>query len=390
MKQNKRKICVVTSSRADYGLLAPLLKEIDSDNELELQLVVTGSHLSKRFGLTYKEIEKDGFKITKKIPILEFNDTPEGIVKTMGLVSNKFAKAFKELSSDMVLVLGDRFEMLNVVSSALIFCIPVVHLNGGELTEGAFDDAIRHAMTKMSHIHLVATEEYRKRVLQMGEQPKYVFNVGEVGLQNTITTKFLSKKELETDLKIKFNKKNLLVTYHPVTLESSNVSQQFNSLLKALDTCKDTTIIFTKCNADTNGSIINKMIDNYTKTRRNVYSFVSLGQLRYLSLMSSVDAVVGNSSSGIVEAPSFKVATINIGNRQKGRVQATSVINCEPCYVEIRRALDIVYSSSFKNKLKTVVNPYFKKNSPKLAKDIIKKISLNGIIKKSFYNLGFK
>ncbi len=387
MKINKRKVCVVTSSRADYGLLAPLLYEIKKDKGLELQLVVTGSHLSPKFGSTYSEIEKDGFKITKRIPILKFNDTPEGVVKAMGLVSTGFAEAFKELHPDLVLLMGDRFEMLNVVSAALIFCIPVVHLHGGEVTEGAFDDSIRHAITIMSHIHLVTTETYRKRVIQMGERPGSVFNVGEVGLDDLDKTKLLSKKALESTLKIKLSKRNLLVTFHPATLESKKAGFQFKQILKALDGLKDTTIIFTKTNADTNGSVINKMIDAYVKNRSNAHSFVSLGRYRYLSVMKYVDAVVGNSSSGIVEAPQMKIGTINVGNRQKGRVMANSIINCSADYSSIQVALRNLYQPGFIRKTKQMVSPYYKKHSTKLIKNIIKNLVLKDIIKKKFFDL---
>jgi GDP/UDP-N,N'-diacetylbacillosamine 2-epimerase (hydrolysing) len=386
----KRKICVVTGTRAEYGLLYWLMKEIEADKDLELQLIVTGMHLSPEFGLTYKEIEKE-FKIDKKIEMLLSSDTPIGISKSMGLAQISFAEAYAELKPDIVIVLGDRYEILSTVSAALISRIPIAHLNGGELTEGVIDDSIRHAITKMSHIHFTAIEEYRKRVIQLGERPIRVFNVGEAGLDNIKRLKLLSKEEFEKSINFKLNKKNILVTFHPVTLENNTAGEQVRELLNAIDELKDTNIIFTKANSDTDGRIINKMIDEYVlKNKHKAIAFTSLGQLRYLSAMQYVDAVVGNSSSGIVEAPSFKIGTINIGDRQKGRIRAESVIDCEPRKDSILKAFEKLYSKEFQEKLKNVKNPYGDGNSSKKIKEILKRINLDSILKKSFYDIDFK
>ncbi|MCA9409294.1 MAG: UDP-N-acetylglucosamine 2-epimerase (hydrolyzing), partial [Candidatus Omnitrophica bacterium] len=316
----KRKICVITGSRAEYGLLQPLLEELKKNKEFQLQIVVTGMHLSKAHGLTFKVIEKDNFRITKKVNIQLTADTSLGITRSMGYAVSRFGDAFVELNPDLIICLGDRYEIFSAVASALIHCIPVAHISGGELTEGAFDDALRHSITKMSHIHFTATEEYRNRVIQLGEQPNSVYNVGALGLDNIYRLKLLSKAELEKQLKFQFKKRNLLVTFHPVTLEKESVKQQFQNLLKALDSFEETQIIFTKANADTNGSLINMMIEQYCKKKLfKAVWFTSLGQLRYLSVLRYVDAMIGNSSSGMVEAPSFQIPTVNIGDRQKGR-----------------------------------------------------------------------
>ena len=387
----KRKICIITGTRAEYGLLFPLLKEISNDSSLKLQIIVTGMHLSTEFGLTYKEIENDGFKIDNKIKILSSSDTPVAILKSMGLAQNGFAEAYQELKPDIIVVLGDRFEIFSSVTAAMISLIPVGHLHGGETTEGAFDESIRHSITKMSHLHFTATEEYKKRVIQLGEDPKRVFNVGAIGLDNIKNLKLLSKKELEKDLNVKFNEYNLLVTFHPVTLEDNTSQVQFHALLNAIDKLNDHFIVFTKANADTHGRVINNMIDKYVnKNPHRSKFFTSLGQLKYLSMMRYVNAVVGNSSSGIIEAPSFKIGTINIGDRQKGRIRAESVIDCKPEGNSIKRALNRLYSKDFQNRLKSIKNPYEGGNSAKKIKEILKNYDLNNILKKEFYNLHTK
>lgn len=384
----KRKICVITGSRADYGLLKPLIEEIANDIDLELQLVVTGMHLSKEFGLTYQGIEKDGFCIEEKIGISLSSDTPVGISKSMGFALTGLAKAYERLKPDIIVVLGDRFEILSAVTAALVARIPVAHINGGELTEGVFDDAMRHSITKMSHLHFTSTEEYRKRVIQLGEPPKRVFNVGEIGLDNIKRLELLSRRALEEELSFKFNKHNLLVTFHPVTLENNTSKEQFSNLLGALDELEDTNIIFTKANADTGGKIINKMIDKYlVNNSYKAIAFVSMGQPRYLSTLQFVDAVVGNSSSGIVEAPSFKIGTINIGDRQRGRIRAKSVIDCVPKKRAIRQAFKKVYSKNFQRGLKNIKNPYGNGNSAVKVARILKDYSLKDIIKKKFYDI---
>lgn len=384
-----RKICVVTGTRAEYGLLYWLMKEIESDKDLNLQIIVTGTHLSPEFGLTFKEIEKD-FNINKKIEMLLSSDTPIGISKSMGLALISFSEAYEELNPDLLVVLGDRYEILCAVSAAMISKIPIAHLSGGETTEGAFDEAIRHSLTKMSHLHFTATEEYQKRVIQLGENPKSVFNVGGLGIDNIKRLQLLSKEEFEKSINFKLNKKNILVTYHPVTLEKSTSQIQFQTLLNALDKLEDTNIIFTKANSDTDGRIINKMITEYVmqNTSKSV-EFSSLGQLRYLSALQYIDAVVGNSSSGLAEAPSFKIGTINVGERQKGRIKAKSVLDTKADEEDILNAFKKLYSDDFKTLLKTVENPYGNGGASEKIKNIIKNINLENILKKTFFDLEY-
>lgn len=384
---NKRKICVVTGTRAEYGLLFWLMKEIENDPDLELQIIATGMHLSPEFGLTYKEIEKD-FTITKKIEMLLSSDSSIGISKSMGLAQISFAEAYEELKPDIVVVLGDRYEIFSAASAAMIARIPIAHLHGGETTEGAFDESIRHSITKMSHLHFTAAEEYKYRVIQLGEQPNRVFNVGGMGIENIKRLKLLSKEELEESIDFKLNNKNLLITFHPVTLENATAKKQFQELLDAIDTLENTNIIFTKANSDTDGRVINQMIDEYVgKNSHKSVGFTSLGQLRYLSALQFVDAIVGNSSSGLTEAPSFKIGTVNIGDRQKGRLKATSVIDCDPEKKSIGNALNRLYSSEFQESLKNVKNPYGTGMASLKIIDIIKKTDISNIIKKSFYDL---
>lgn len=383
----KRKICVVTGTRAEYGLLYWLMKEIESTDELELQIIATGMHLSPEFGLTYKEIEKD-FKIDKKIEMLLSSDTSIGISKSMGLSQISFADAFEDLKPDIIVVLGDRYEIFSAVSTAMISRIPIAHLHGGETTEGAFDEAIRHSITKMSHLHFTATEEYKNRVIQLGEQPNRVFNVGGMGIENIKRLKLLSRDEFEKSIEFKLNKKNILVTFHPVTLEDSTAKEQFQEVLNAIDELEDTNIIFTKANSDTDGRIINQMIDEYvSKNSKKSTGFTSLGQLRYLSALQYVDAVVGNSSSGLAEAPSFKIGTINIGDRQKGRIKAKSVIDSEANKTSILKSFSKLYSKEFQELLKESENPYGDGIASRKIIEIIKNEDLKNILKKSFYDL---
>ncbi len=382
-----KKVCVVTGTRAEYGLLYWLLKEIQNDKEFELQLIVTGMHLSPEFGLTYKEIEKE-FKINKKTEMLLSSDTPVGISKSMGLAQISFAEAYDELKPDILVVLGDRYEIFSAVSAAMIAQVPIAHLHGGETTEGAFDESIRHSITKMSHLHFTATNEYKNRVIQLGEHPSRVFNVGGLGIENIKKLKLLTKEEFEKSIDFKLNKKNILVTFHPVTLEKSTAQEQFQELLNAIDELEDTNIIFTKANSDTDGRVINQMIDEYVaKNSHKSIGFTSLGQLRYLSALQYVDAMVGNSSSGLAEAPSFKIATINIGDRQKGRIKVDSVIDCEPVKLSISKAFEKLYTQEFQDILQTTRNPYGEGCASKKIIEEIKKIDLDNILKKSFYNL---
>lgn len=382
-----KKICVVTGTRAEYGLLYWLLKEIEADKDLELQLIATGMHLSPEFGLTYQTIEKE-FKINKKIEMLLSSDTSVGISKSMGLAQISFAESYDELKPDILVVLGDRYEIFSATSAAMIAKIPIAHLHGGEATEGAFDESIRHSITKMSHLHFTATNEYKNRVIQLGEHPSRVFNVGGMGIENIKRLKLLSKDEFEKSIEFKLNSKNILVTFHPVTLENSTAKEQFQQLLDAIDELEDTNIIFTKANSDTDGRVINQMIDEYvTKNSHKSIVFTSLGQLRYLSALQYVDAVVGNSSSGLAEAPSFKIGTINIGDRQKGRIKASSVIDCEPNKDSILKSFEKLYSKEFQNSLINVKNPYGDGCASKRIVEILKNVDLKNILKKSFYDL---
>lgn len=384
---NKRKICVVTGTRAEYGLLYWTMKEIEADKALELQIIATGMHLSPEFGLTYKEIEKD-FNINKKIEIILSSDTPVGITKSMGLAQISFADAYVDLKPDIILVLGDRYEIFSAVSAAMIAKIPIAHLSGGEKTEGAFDEAIRHSITKMSQLHFTATEEYKNRVIQLGENPNKVFNVGGMGVENIKKLKLYSKKEFEQSIGLKLNKKNILITFHPVTLEARTSKKQFQEILSVVDGLKDTNIIFTKANSDTDGRIINQMIDDYVaKNDHKSRGFNSLGQLRYLSALKHVDAIVGNSSSGLSETPSFKIGAINIGDRQKGRIKASNVIDCLPNQESIKSAFETLYSKEFQLSLKDCINPFGEGNSSKIVVEVLKKEKLKNILKKTFVDL---
>ncbi|MBF0238886.1 MAG: UDP-N-acetylglucosamine 2-epimerase (hydrolyzing) [SAR324 cluster bacterium] len=384
----KRKIAVVTGSRAEYGLLYWLMKEIQEDPDLELQVVVTGMHLSPEFGLTWKEIEKDGFPIHKKVEMLFSSDTSVGVTKSIGVAIIGFADVWDALKSDIIVVLGDRFEIFAAASAAMITKIPIAHLHGGETTEGAFDESIRHAVTKMSHLHFVATQSYRKRVIQLGESPDRVFNVGGLGIDNIQRLKLLSRDALEQSIGFKLGTRNLLITFHPVTLENQTSAGQMNELLEALSEQKETHLIFTKPNADTDGRIISSMIDQYTAEHpQTSISFTSLGQLRYLSALQFMDAVIGNSSSGLCEAPSFRIGTINIGDRQKGRIKAESVIDCVPQKFQILKAMEQLFSPKFQTKLKSVHNPYGEGGASTQIKTILKSFPLVGILKKSFHDL---
>jgi GDP/UDP-N,N'-diacetylbacillosamine 2-epimerase (hydrolysing) len=386
----RRKICVVTGSRAEYGLLYWLLKEIQADKDLELQLIATGMHLSPEFGLTYRFIEKDGFSIDEKIELLLSSDSEIGISKSIGLGMISFSEAYARLKPDLLVVLGDRFELLAAVAAGMVARIPIAHIHGGETTVGNIDEAIRHSITKMSHLHFTSAEAYRKRVIQLGEDPGRVFNVGAIGLDNLNKLKLSGRRELEDRLKFKFGKKNILVTFHPVTLEKSTAEEQFKELLAAVDELKDTKIIFTKPNADTDGRVIIRLIDDYVVQRKTkAVSFVSMGQRFYLSALRYIDAMVGNSSSGIIEMPSFKKGTINIGDRQKGRLKAGSVIDCEPKRASIREAFTKLYSPEFQNKLKTTKNPYGSGGASEKIKKVLKSHPLEGILKKSFYDIDF-
>jgi len=385
-----RTICIVTGTRAEYGLLYWLMKEIQEDGELQLQIIATGMHLSPEFGLTYRQIEKDGFKIDKKIEMLLSSDTPVGISKSMGLGMIGFAETYSDLKPDIVVLLGDRFEIFSAAAAAMIARIPIAHLHGGETTEGAFDEAIRHSITKMSHLHFTATEEYKNRVIQLGENPERVFNVGGLGIDNIRKLKLMSREEFEDSINFKLGSKNLLITFHPVTLEHATAGDQFQNLLNALDELQNTKFIFTKPNADTEGRLIIKMIDDYvSRNSHKAIAFVSLGQLRYLSALKFVDACIGNSSSGLAEAPTFKIGTINIGDRQRGRLKAGSVIDCEPNKESILTAIRKLYFKGFQDKVKNVKNPYGEGGATEKIKKVLKEVDLTNILKKQFYDINF-
>lgn len=382
-----KKICVVTGTRAEYGLLRWVMEGIRQSPELELQLVVTGMHLSPEFGMTVDAIEADGFMINRKVEMLLSSDTSVSVTKSMGLGMIGFADALAELKPDMLLVLGDRYEIFAAAASAMIARIPISHLHGGETTEGAFDEAIRHSITKMSHLHFVAAEEYRRRVVQLGEQPQHVFKVGGLGIDNILRLKLLSRDELESALAFKLAKRNLLVTFHPVTLEQNTSSQQMDELLAALAELKDTGLIFTMPNSDSEGRVLFRQIEAFCAQNLQARAYISLGQLRYLSCIQYVDGVVGNSSSGLAEVPSFKKGTINIGDRQQGRSRAASVIDCKPDRASISKAFERLYSTEFQKLLTTVENPYGKGGASERIIKILEDTSINGLLKKSFFNL---
>ena len=381
-----RKICVITGTRAEYGLLRRVMQGIKGDPELTLQVIATGMHLSPEFGHTFREIEKDGFKIDRKVEMLISSDTSVGIAKSMGLGLIGFADVFNELRPDLILVLGDRFEIFAAVAAALVARIPVAHLHGGEATEGLIDEAIRHSITKMSHLHFVAAEAYRQRVIQLGELPERVFLVGGLGTDNIKHLTLLDRTELEASLDFKFGQKNLLITFHPVTLEMSTAMDQMAELLAALAALKDTKLVFTMPNADTDGRSLIKMVEQFIAQHPNARAYSSLGQLRYLSCIAQVDGVVGNSSSGLAEVPSFRKGTINIGDRQRGRLQAASVINCEPCRKSIAVALERLYDINFQAGLSLVRNPYGEGGASEKIIATVKSVALDDVLKKRFYD----
>jgi GDP/UDP-N,N'-diacetylbacillosamine 2-epimerase (hydrolysing) len=382
-----RKICVVTGTRAEFGLLRWLMQEIEDSDAFTLQVIATGMHLSPEFGSTYREIEQAGFKIDAKVEMLLSADTASAVTKSMGLGLIGYADAYARMAPDIVVLLGDRFEIFAAAAAAMIAGMPIAHLHGGETTEGAFDEAIRHSITKMSHLHFVAAEDYRKRVIQLGEQPERVFLVGGLGIDAIKRTQLLDREALEASLNFKFALKNLLVTFHPVTLEGESSSQQMEELLAALDELSDTNLIFTMPNADTGGRELAGMVENFVATHSNSRVYASLGQLRYLSCMKYVDAVVGNSSSGLAEAPSMGVGTINIGDRQKGRLFASSVIHCTPTRESIRTALTKLYDPSFRSSLASTSNPYGNGGASKRVAEILNSQRFDDLLKKTFFDI---
>ena len=381
-----KKIAVFTGTRAEYGLLYWLLKDIQTDSNLDLQLLVSGTHLSPEFGCTYQQIEEDGFKIDEKIEILLSSDTAVGVAKSMGLGVLGFTDALNRLKPDGLVILGDRFEALAAAQTAMILRIPVIHLHGGEITEGAYDDAIRHAITKLSFLHCTSTGEYRNRVIQLGEQPSRVHNVGAIGLDHLLRSHFMTIDELSKSLSFALDKPFLLVTYHPVTLADEAPKSSFQELLDSLDEYPDYQIIITYPNADDGGRSIIPILENYARSNADrVLAIKSLGQMRYLSAVKHAAAVIGNSSSGIIEVPSFDVATIDIGMRQKGRLAAKSVIHCEPNKKSIVEAISVGINKKYKSDNETVCNPYGQGNASGQIITLLKNLNLNPF--KSFYDL---
>ncbi|HEY5557160.1 UDP-N-acetylglucosamine 2-epimerase [Acetobacterium sp.] len=384
----KKKICILTATRAEYGLLKSIITKFIKVAELDVRIVVTGAHLSPEFGLTYKEIERDGICIDKKIEILLSSDTPTAISKTMGLAIMGFADYFAQLEPNMLVVVGDRYETLAVCCAAMNQKIPIAHLYGGETTEGVVDECIRHAISKFSYLHFTSTEVYRRRVIQLGEQPDRVFCVGAIGIENIQNEKLLSKADLEIAIDFKLDKPYAMVTFHPVTLENSNSENQFKAILNVCEKHKDMAFVFSKANADADGRIINQMLDTYIKEHDNAVGFDSLGMIRYLSALKYCAMVIGNSSSGLIEAPSFGIPTINIGDRQKGRLQGESVINCEPIAIGIEKAIALALTKEYKNNARNAVNPYGDGNTSDKIIDKVKEFLMNEKIdlKKKFYD----
>jgi len=385
-----KRIGIMTGTRAEYGLLKSLMQEINKDNDLELYLIVSGMHLSPEFGMTYQEIEEDGFEINAKVEMLLSSDSPAGISKSIGLGVIGFADEFQRADLDMLILLGDRYEALSAAICALVMRIPIAHLHGGEVTEGAIDEGIRHSITKMSYLHFTSTEQYRNRVIQLGENPERVFYVGALGVENIKKINLMTKEELERAIHFEIDENTVVVTYHPVTLENNTVEEQFLNLLKVLDRNPKIRMIFTKANADTNGRIVNELIDKYAaQNSERACAFVSLGQKRYLSALKYCRIVIGNSSSGIIEAPSFGKPIINIGDRQKGRICADSVINCGYTQQEIQQAMETALTEEFENKASNCRNPYEKENTAANIISVIKDYLLNDKIKlkKGFYDI---
>jgi GDP/UDP-N,N'-diacetylbacillosamine 2-epimerase (hydrolysing) len=377
----------LTGTRAEYALLRPLLISLAARPSVQTQLIVTGMHLSPEFGCTVSEIEQDGFRIDRRVEMLLSSDTPAGIAKSTGVGLLGFADALADLQPDILVVLGDRFEILAAATAALFARIPIAHLHGGEITEGAVDDAIRHAVTKLSHLHFVAAEPYRTRVLQLGEDPQRVFLVGGMGVDSIKHTKLLSRGELESQLGLKLQGEVMLVTFHPVTLEHATARVQVEELLTALATLPDATLIFTAPNADTDGRVIFSLLSDFARTHPRAHVFTSLGRVRYLSLLSQATAVVGNSSSGLAEAPTFRVPTINIGDRQKGRLRAASVIDCAPRREDILAAFAAMRTQEFVASLATVENPYGKGGAAEAIAKVLASTPLDSLVKKSFRDI---
>ncbi len=385
-----KKIAIVTGTRAEFGILRPVIQAILDDSDFELQLIVTGMHLSAEFGNTINEIRATGFPIAGKVECLLSSDSAVGVSKSISLAVSGFADVFENLKPDLLIVLGDRTEIFASVIAATTANILIAHIHGGESTEGAYDEGIRHSISKFSHLHFTANEAYRKRVVQLGENPKTVFDVGALGLDSIRNIKLLDKTEFEKSINFKLNKKNVLITYHPVTLDAENPTVTFNNLISAVDSFADTNIIFTFANSDKNGRIINQMIVDYVaKNPNKSIAFKSLGQLRYLSALQFVDAVVGNSSSGIIEVPMFKIPTVNIGDRQKGRILADSVVQTDNDEESIKKGIKIAFDNDFRQKIQTQKQIYGIGNTTESIMKVLKS-DIKIIIKKTFFDVAFE
>lgn len=382
-----KKILVITGSRAEYGLLKKLMHEIKVHKFMQLQIIATGMHLDKNYGLTVNEILEDGFSIDYKIKMHGFPNTSHGLGLSASEELKKISRAIGRLKPDICILLGDRYEIFVGAFAALLHRVPIAHIHGGEITEGAFDDAIRHSITKMSHLHFVATETYRERVIQMGEMPKTVFNVGGMGIDAIKHTSLYKKTYLEKKLNFRFNKKNLLITFHPVTLEKNSSKKFIVELLGALRTLQETKLIFTLPNSDVESDIIFNQILKFSKTNKNTVIFKSVGQKNYFSLLNQVDGVIGNSSSGLLEAPSFQLGTVNIGARQEGRIKASSVIDCDPNSDEILNAIQTLYTEKFQKKLTSCINPYGRGGASQKIINILKKTHFKNLLLKKFNTL---
>ncbi len=376
---SKRKVCVVTGTRAEYGLFYPIMKKIQDSNKLELQLIATTMHLSEEFGSTYKQIEKDGFIIDEKIENLLASDTKSSIAKSTGLATILLSDAFNKLQPDVVLLLGDRYETHAAATTAMLMNIPIAHIHGGEITEGAVDEQIRHSITKMSYLHFTSTETYRQRIIQMGEDSSKVFTSGAPGIDNIINLELLPKTELEDSLNWKLGESSALFTYHPVTLDNNDINDEINHIFAAIEQT-DLNVLFTYANADDNGRVINQKIETFCQENPRKYKVVkSLGQLRYLSAMKYVNLLIGNTSSGIIEAASFQKPVVNIGNRQKGRLQSGNVIDCS--IETLKNAIKQALSKEFQNSCKTFKNVYGNGNATDTIVDVLSNVEIS-VVKK--------
>ncbi|HZG87398.1 UDP-N-acetylglucosamine 2-epimerase [Paenibacillus sp.] len=384
----RRKICIITGTRAEYGLLFKLMSEVQSDSDLELQIIATGMHLSPEFGLTYRLIEQDGFRIDEKVEMLMSSDSPVGIAKSIGLGTIGFADAFQRLAPDVIVMLGDRYEILAAAQAAMTARIPIAHIHGGELTEGLIDEAIRHSVTKMAHLHFTSAEPYRRRVIQLGEHPSRVYNVGAPGLDYIRDAELMTRTELERELGMALDGRLFLVTYHPVTLAGADQTHALEQLLQALDHFPEARIVFTKSNSDTHGRVINERLERYAADRsERAKVFTNLGQRRYLSVLKAADAVIGNSSSGIIEAPFLKTPTVNIGERQSGRLRAPSVLDAADDANEIVRCLRTALDDDFRSRIERAESIFGDGTASRKMKEILKSAELEGIVFKRFYDL---